>query len=86
MSEFQGSFNRPSVATGDQTGSSELQPLTLRIPEACRVAGTGRSTFYELIASGDIEIIKVGAITLVRYALLFPARPYEHLFNTVGRA
>jgi excisionase family DNA binding protein len=41
------------------------RPLTVRIPEACRLTGIGRSKLYELIAAGEIEVVKVGAITLV---------------------
>lgn len=41
------------------------EPLSVRIKEACRLTGIGRSKLYELIASGDVEIVKVGAITLV---------------------
>jgi excisionase family DNA binding protein len=41
------------------------RPLTVRIREACRLTGIGRSKLYELIAAGEIEVIKVGAITLV---------------------
>jgi excisionase family DNA binding protein len=41
------------------------RPLTVRIRDACRLTGIGRSKLYELIAAGEIEIIKVGAITLV---------------------
>lgn len=41
------------------------RPRTVRIREACRLTGIGRSKLYELIAVGEIEIIKVGAITLV---------------------
>ena len=41
------------------------EPLTVRIKEACRITGIGRSKLYELIAEGEIEIIKVGAMTLV---------------------
>jgi excisionase family DNA binding protein len=37
----------------------------VRIPEACRLTGIGRSKLYELIAAGEIEVVKVGAITLV---------------------
>jgi excisionase family DNA binding protein len=40
-------------------------PLTLRISEACRITGIGRSKFYELIKDGAVDVIKVGAITLV---------------------
>lgn len=46
-------------------GDGVPRALTVRIPEACRLTGIGRSKFYELIAAGEIEIIKVGAITLV---------------------
>lgn len=41
------------------------QPLTVRIPEACRMTGIGRSKLYELIQAGEIEIVKVGRMTLV---------------------
>jgi excisionase family DNA binding protein len=42
-----------------------LSPITLRVADACRITGIGRSKFYELIKAGEIEVIKVGAITLV---------------------
>jgi excisionase family DNA binding protein len=42
-----------------------FRPLTVRIREACRLTGIGRSKLYELIAAGEIEVIKVGTITLV---------------------
>ncbi len=45
-------------------------PLTVRIPEACRMTGIGRSKLYELIKAGDVSTIKVGAITLVPVASL----------------
>jgi excisionase family DNA binding protein len=45
-----------------------FKPLTVRIREACRLTGIGRSKFYELIAAGEIEVIKVGTITLVPLA------------------
>lgn len=41
------------------------EPITVRIKEACRITGIGRSKLYELIAEGEIEIVKVGAMTLV---------------------
>lgn len=46
--------------------ASGLMPITVRVREACRLTGIGRSKLYELIAAGEIEIIKVGAITLIR--------------------
>ena len=45
-------------------------PITVRIRDACRMTGIGRSKLYELIAAGEIEIIKVGAITLIPTAAL----------------
>lgn len=41
------------------------RPITVRIPEACRMTGIGRSKLYELIKAGDIPTIKVGSMTLV---------------------
>ena len=41
------------------------KPLTVRVREACRLTGIGRSKLYELIQEGEIEIVKVGAITLI---------------------
>ena len=45
-------------------------PITVRIAEACRLTGIGRSKLYELIADGEIHVVKVGAITLVPVASL----------------
>lgn len=45
-------------------------PLTVRIPEACRLTGIGRSKLYELIVEGRIEIVKVGGMTLVSFESL----------------
>ena len=50
--------------------------LTVRIKEACRITGIGRSKLYELINDGEIEVIKVGAMTLV---------PVDGLKAFVGR-
>jgi len=44
---------------------STLRPISVRIPEACRLTGIGRWKLYELIAAGEIDIVKIGAITLV---------------------
>jgi excisionase family DNA binding protein len=39
--------------------------FAVRVPEARRLTGIGRSKLYELIAAGEIRIIKVGSITLI---------------------
>lgn len=47
------------------TEGAVSKPLTVRVREACRLTGIGRSRLYELIAAGEIEVIKVGVITLI---------------------
>ena len=47
-----------------------LEPFAVRIPEACRLIGIGRSKLYELIAEGTIEIVKIGSVTVVPVAQL----------------
>lgn len=49
---------------------SSLKPIAVRIPDACRMTGIGRSKLYELIKAGDIMTVKVGTITLVPVAAL----------------
>ncbi|EIZ77982.1 hypothetical protein WSK_3458 [Novosphingobium sp. Rr 2-17] len=41
------------------------QAIAVRIKDACRMTSIGRSKFYELIAAGEIRIIKIGAMTLI---------------------
>ena len=50
------------------TAGPMLQPITVRIPDACRMTGISRSKLYELIAAGEIEVLKVGRATLVPVA------------------
>lgn len=47
-----------------------MEPFTVRISEAMRLTGLRRSKVYELIASGDIEVVKVGRCSLVVVASL----------------
>ncbi len=49
----------------DQNHSLAIEPIALRVPEACRYLGIGRSTLYVLISKSEIEIIKLGSSTLV---------------------
>ncbi len=43
----------------------QIAPITVRIPDACRMIGIGRSKMYELIQEGRIETLKLGTSTLV---------------------
>lgn len=60
------------------TRTNGAEPLAVRIPDAVRMTGIGRSKLYELIASGDLETVKIGRCTLVTIealkALLAKAR------------
>ncbi len=47
-----------------------MEPIAVRILEAVRLTGIGRSKLYELIASGDIETVKIGSCTLIPMASL----------------
>lgn len=42
-----------------------IEPISMRIPDACRYTGISRSSLYLLIARGEVEIVKMGAATLV---------------------
>ena len=42
-----------------------IEPISMRVNHACRYTGISRSTLYLLIANGEVEIIKLGASTLV---------------------
>jgi excisionase family DNA binding protein len=44
--------------------------ITVRIKDACRMTGIGRSKLYLLIAEGAIETVKVGSMTLIPVASL----------------
>jgi excisionase family DNA binding protein len=54
-----------AMATGPGKPLVSAEPLAMRIPQAARFIGIGRSTLYMFIASGEIETIKVGRSTLI---------------------
>ncbi|MDB2694136.1 helix-turn-helix domain-containing protein [Erythrobacter sp.] len=55
----------PSEQRSDRKRQSAIEPIAMRVPEACRYLGIGRSTLYVLIGEGEIEFIKLGSSTLV---------------------
>jgi len=58
------------AATSARDDELATTPLTVRVREACRLTGIGRSKLYELIKAGEIETIKVGHMTLIPMASL----------------
>jgi len=64
----------PSAGTTDHLREQQqrqmIEPIAMRVPEACRYLGIGRSTLYVLIGKGEIDVIKLGSSTLVLTASL----------------
>ena len=58
-------WNINRCSSDKRIGDGPTFPPSMRVNDACRFTGISRSTLYLLIASGDIEIIKLGASTLV---------------------
>lgn len=42
-----------------------LRPISVRIPMAVKLTGLSRSRLYELIKDGSVQVVKVGASTLI---------------------
>lgn len=68
-------LNGPDAAGADRN-QMPFEPLSVRISMAVRMTGIGRSKLYELIQSGDIEVVKIGASTLI---------PVESLRQLIAR-
>lgn len=66
---MKGQTGMATSGANEQRASQKLQtdiePIAMRVPEACRYLGIGRSTLYVLIGEGEIEFIKLGSSTLV---------------------
>jgi excisionase family DNA binding protein len=41
------------------------EPITVRVQDAIRMTGIGRTKLYALIGSGEIKALKVGRCTLI---------------------
>lgn len=59
--------------------NSHPEPLTVRIPAALKMTGIGRSKLYELIQSGDVDVVKIGSATLI------PVESLRQLINRYRR-
>lgn len=47
-----------------------LDPICVRINDAARMISVGRTKLYELIAAGEVEIVKLGKCTRITTASL----------------
>ncbi len=52
------------------SGHQPVEPICVRINDAARMIGVGRTKLYELISSGELETVKIGKATRVTTASL----------------
>ena len=52
------------------SGHQPVEPICVRINDAARMIGVGRTKLYELIANGELEAVKIGKATRVTTASL----------------
>lgn len=69
MNRVDGAGGKPSSSPALDEGVA-IAPICVRIAAAVKLTGIGRSTLYELIAAGEIETVKVGRSTFIRYESL----------------
>ena len=58
-------MNQPAVPDAPSRADGSPPRLTVRIADATRMLGIGRSKLYELIGTGEVETIKLGTATLL---------------------
>ena len=51
-------------------GHQPVEPICVRVNDAARMIGIGRTKLYELIATGELETVKIGKATRVTTASL----------------
>jgi excisionase family DNA binding protein len=49
---------------------SNIEPVTITIPDALRLSGLGRTKLYELLTKGEIQSVRVGTRRLIVFASL----------------
>ena len=52
------------------SGHQPLEPICVRVNDAARMIGIGRTKLYELISSGELETVKIGKATRITTASL----------------
>ena len=52
------------------SGQQLVEPICVRVNDAARMIGVGRTKLYELISSGELETIKIGKATRITTASL----------------
>ena len=52
------------------SGHPPVEPICVRVNDAARMIGVGRTKLYELISRGELETVKIGKATRVTTASL----------------
>lgn len=52
------------------SGHPPVEPICVRVNDAARMIGVGRTKLYELISSGELETVKIGNATRITTASL----------------
>ncbi len=52
------------------TKPQSFDPICVRVNDAARMIGIGRTKLYELIAAGEVETVKLGKSTRITTASL----------------
>lgn len=52
------------------SGHQSVEPICVRINDAARMIGVGRTKLYELISTGELQAVKIGKATRVTTASL----------------
>ncbi len=42
-----------------------MEPITVTVPDACRITSIGMTKIYELIGEGRLKAVKIGRRTLI---------------------
>ena len=50
------------------SGQQSVEPICVRVNDAARMIGVGRTKLYELISNGELETIKIGKATRNHYS------------------
>lgn len=61
---------RARLSRGVEEAPAAGEPLLISVPEAARLLGLGRTKLYELIATGEIEVVRIGRAARVPVASL----------------
>lgn len=64
------------MTSNTPTHPNEAAPLLMAIPEVSRCLGVGRTTIYQLIASGELQVVRIGKRSLI---------PSDNVVNLVDR-